>query len=328
MRIVLVGAGVRGRTWARIVEEEAGVELVSIVDREPERANVTNLADVLHATDGVIIATPPESHRALVEEALTAGKHVLCEKPLSEELEEVDAMIRCADEHDRRLIVGMNFRYLSTSQRIREIVAKRDLGALSYAQFTYVRHRDGRRSDLNDYPMTMPFPMLLEQSIHHFDLIRFCYGEEVRRLVADSFRPAWSTYENDCSVSVLMELESGARVNYLGTWTSAWNKMSFSWRSDFAAGVLLQGSQFGDLARVDFEPELGLEGERFKVDAEPIVPEVLASCTPLVDDSRALLKELTGELPAVTTARDHVQSLKIVQACIDSARESRWVTLP
>ena len=74
------------------------------------------------------------------------------------------------------LMVGMNFRYLSTSQRIRRTVQNRRLGDLSYAQFTYVRHRDGNRDDLNDYPMTMPYPMLLEQSIHHFDLLRYCYG--------------------------------------------------------------------------------------------------------------------------------------------------------
>jgi predicted DNA-binding protein (UPF0251 family) len=137
--------------------------------------------------------------------------------------------------------------------------------------------------------------MLLEQSIHHFDLLRYCYDSEVESLVADSWRPSWSTYEHDCCVSALFRFENGARVNYLGTWTASWNKMSFSWRTEFASGVLIQRSQFGDLVRVDFDPTLGLSGHRFKSEeeAEPSRAEDLPPCIPFIDDSRLLLEEFS-----------------------------------
>ncbi len=238
-----------------------------------------------------------------------------------------------AKEKDLILMVGMNFRYLSTSQRIRQVVQERQLGELGYAQFTYVRHRDGNRDDLNDYPLTMSYPMLLEQSIHHFDLLRYCYDSEVESLVADSWRPSWSTYENDCCVSVLFRFDNGARANYLGTWTASWNKMNFSWRTEFTSGVLIQRSQFDDLARVDFEPGLGLSGARFKTgdDAEPCRAEKLPPCIPFEDDSRLLLEEFTravgGEAEPVTTGRDHLCSLCLVQACIESYETGSWVNL-
>jgi predicted dehydrogenase len=348
VRVLLVGAGVRGRTWSRVVSETPGVRLVGVVDQDPSRASeaadeaspegpvvATDLTSALReaAPDAVIVATPPSSHHGLVSEALSAGCHVLCEKPVSEDIDEVVDVVQRADRHDLHLLVGMNFRYLSTSQRIRSYADGGQLGALSHAQFSYLRHRDGHRSDLNDYTMRMPNPMLLEQSIHHFDLIRYCYRTEVAALVADSWRPSWSRYDDDCCVSVLFRLGNGARVNYMGTWTASWNKMSFRWRSDFESGALIQRRQFDDLVRVDFRPELGLSGPRFKtgVEAEPLIVEELEPCTAFLDDSRGLLLELVGAIrdreAPVTTARDHLKSLGVVQACVESQETGRWVVL-
>lgn len=283
--------------------------------------------------DVVVVATPPDSHHALVLEALANRVHVLCEKPVSEDLAEVVEMVTRAEALGLQLTVGMNFRYLATSQRIREYATGGRLGSLSHAQFSYVRHRAGERRDLNDYPMRMPYPMLFEQSIHHFDLIRYCYDTEVESLVADSWRPSWSSYEGDCCVSALLRLRNGARVNYQGTWTASWNRMSFSWRSEFERGVLLQRSQFDDLVRVDFRPELGLSGSRFKTEteAEVPVPEALPACTPFIDDSGMLLEEFVGAVRGdrhgLTTGRDHLRSLALIQACMDSVETGEWVDL-
>ena len=256
VRIALVGAGVRGQVWARVIAETPGATLAGIADRDKARARharddfapgalvrrdlASALADANVDADAVVIATPPATHHRLVSRALAHGLHVLCEKPLSEDLDEVVDLIARADAARRHLLVGMNFRYLPSSQRIRRYVLDGHLGALSHAHFTYHRQRDGNRDDLNDYVMSMTHPMLLEQSIHHFDLLRYCYGVEVESLVCDSWRPSWSTYAGDCCVSVLFRFENGVRANYLGTWTAAWNRMEFRWRSDFERGALIQ----------------------------------------------------------------------------------------
>ena len=348
VRILLVGAGVRGRVWAKVCSEAPQVNLIGVLDRNTSRAEsvrdeLREVRPVIYqdmsaalrdgSPDAVIISTPPDSHHSLASAALAAGKHVLCEKPLSDEIDEVIDLVSQARDKRAILMVGMNFRYLSTSQRIRQTVQNRRLGELSYAQLTYIRHRDGNRGDLNDYPMTMPYPMLLEQSIHHFDLLRYCYGTEVESLIADSWRPPWSTYENDCCVSVLFRFANGVRVNYLGTWTAAWNKMTFKWRSEFNSGVLIQQSQFDNLVRIDFQPELGLTGTRFKTEeeSEPMLIEELEPCVPFVDDSRLLLAELVGaihrEVEPTTTGADHLRSLCLVWACIESLDKRRWVDL-
>ena len=345
--VILVGAGVRGAMWARVIAEAPDATLACIVDRDEARARrardshappalvqrdfASALAEV--QADAAVIATPPASHHSLVSQALAHGLDVLCEKPLSEDLDEVIDLIARAKVAGRHLLVGMNFRYLPSSQRIRRYVRSGALGTLSYAHFTYHRQRDGNRTDLNDYVMTMAQPMLLEQSIHHFDLLRYCYDAEVESLVCDTWRPSWSTYEGDCCVSVLFRFENGVRANYLGTWTAAWNRMDFRWRSEFEGGALIQREQFKDLVRIDFDRGLGLRGRNFKGDgeAERPVEESLPRCVPFIDDTRELLSEflraMRGEAEPVTTARDHLKSLLVVQACIESLESGGWVMM-
>ena len=371
IRIILVGAGVRGAMWARVIGEASDAMLVGVVDHDEGRARrardryapralvARDLEAVLvradadaaavadadavadanadpdpdATADAVVIATPPATHHSLVSRALDHGLHVLCEKPLSDDLDEVVDLIARAGAARRRLLVGMNFRYLPSSQRIRGYVRQGHLGAPSHAHFTYHRQRDGNRDDLNDYVMSMAHPMLLEQSVHHFDLLRHCYDSEVESLVCDTWRPSWSTYAGDCCVSVLFRFENGLRANYLGTWTAAWNRMDFRWRTDFERGALIQREQFDDLVRVDFDRGLGLRGPNFKgdADAETPVAEPLAPCTPFVDDTRGLLAEFVGavrgELDPVTTGGDHLETLLMVHGCIESLRRGEWVAM-
>jgi len=340
---------VRGRVWARVIAEAPDATLAGIVDSDQGRAHrvrdefaskaavrrdlASVLADPDIDADAVVIATPPATHHGLVRRALAHRLHVLCEKPLSEDLDEVVDLIARAEAAGRHLLVGMNFRYLPASQRIRHHVRTGELGALSHAHFTYHRQRDGNRNDLNDYVMSMAHPMLLEQSVHHFDLLRYCYGAEVDSMVCDTWRPSWSTYAGDCCVSALFRFENGVRANYLGTWTAAWNRMDFRWRSDFERGALIQREQFEDLVLVDFDRGLGLRGPNFKGDgdAEMPVAEALEPCVPFVDDTRALFAEflgaVRGESDPVTTAVDHLETLLLAHGCIESLSSGRWVDM-
>ncbi len=341
----LVGCGVRGSTWARLLAEHETVELVALIDPDIARAQQlatslgltvacqTSLVPDPDAWDFVVLATPPKVHFAQVRMCLGQGLHVICEKPLVEEFTQALQLVRLADRTERQLMVGMNFRYLSASQYLRRAVQDARFGALGYGSFQYLRQRDGRRADLNSYPLTMAQPMLLEQSVHHLDLLRYCYDQDVVRLCADTWNPPGSVYRHDSCVSVLLELAQGARVNYLGTWTAGWHGMAFSWRSDFPQGVIWQRAQFGDVVEAQFESNLGLTGPRFRepAAAETLQPVSLTPQRPFVDDARGLLDEfvacLTHETLLQTSARDHLRTLAVVQACIQSVRTRAWVEI-
>ena len=130
---------------------------------------------------------------------------------------------------------------------------------------------------------------------------------------------------------------SASRTEFARTIWAPGPRPGIAWTSagapNSSGGALIQREQFEDLVRVDFDRGLGLRGSNFKGDAEAEtpVPEPLAPCTAFIDDTRELLAEflraVRGEAEPVTTARDHLKTLLVVQACIESMEKGAWVRL-
>lgn len=340
IRFLQVGMGVRGKQWAQVVRRHPDAQNVAYVRPELEIARkqviewgepdvpcFNDMEEALKAVrpDAVLLVTPPEVHHQQATLAYQYGCHVLCEKPLSEEYDETIDMVRQADAKNLLLMAGMNFRYLATSQQLRRYIREREFGEPGFGHFSYIRNRDGRRPDLNKYPLTMKQPMLLEQSVHHLDLMRYCYDDDVVAVSADTWRPSWSSYASDCCVSALLHFKNGMRANYLGTWTSGWNRFCFEWRTDCTGGVIIQKQQFEELYTARLTPGLAMTGELFKTspDVEPLQPVQLEPCRAFLDDSYGLLNEFVraaaGEITLTTSGKDHLKTLGLTLACIEAA---------
>ncbi|GAA3881605.1 Gfo/Idh/MocA family oxidoreductase [Streptomyces lacrimifluminis] len=92
--------------------------------------------------DLVDICTPGDSHAEIALAALAAGKHVLCEKPLANTVEEAEAMTAAAEEAARRgqlAMVGFNYRRLPATALARSMVAEGRLGTLRHVRVTYLQ---------------------------------------------------------------------------------------------------------------------------------------------------------------------------------------------
>ena len=269
------------------------------------------------ASDAVLLVTPPDGHLAQARRIFAAGLPLLAEKPLTLDLAEAVEIVRLAEQAKLPLMVGLNFRYLPVSRKIRELVTTEALGRPGFGQFTYLRNRDGRAPRLNKYPLTMRHPMMLEQSIHHLDLIRFCYGREVEQVLCRTWNPPWSMYAHDSNVSCLLTLEGGLEVNYLGTWTGGWNEMEFQWRTDCADGVIVQRQLFEDLA-------VARTGD------PALTPVALRPCRAFYDDTAALLgaflAHLTQGAPLECSGADHLRTLALCFAAIESSETGRAVS--
>lgn len=339
IHIVLAGHGVRGRQWAAAIEANPDAELAAIVDVNPasDSGAAPFFSSLTAALDGVsasavLLATPPMYHATDVLTAVECGLPVLCEKPLTEELANAISLVDAVDRADGTLLVGMNFRFLPVSERIRHLVSSLELGNLMYGQFTYIRNRDGRRPDLNDYPLSMIQPMLVEQSIHHLDLLRYVYGREVMSVAADTWNPGPSVYLDDSCVAALLRFEGGLHVSYLGTWTSGSNRFDFRWRTDFESGVAIQTDQFGRLFASRLVEGAALKGGLFAGDTEPLEEIAVPMGTrPFELDTARLLKHFVcvvqGKERAGPTGRDHLRTLTLIHACIESGRTGRSVDI-
>jgi predicted dehydrogenase len=328
-RILLAGLGNRGRMWGRIIAERPDTEFAGIMDVDPARiaafqsdhgsvASYTDLATALTESRPtlVVLATPPGGHLAQARPIFAAGIPLLCEKPLALDLQEAAEIVRLSEEYAVPLSVGLNFRYLPVTQAIRTFVAEAPFGAPGFGSFAYHRNRDWWRPGMNSYPQTMQHPMMLEQSIHHLDLIRFCYGREVEQVQCRSWNPPWSVYAHDANVSCLLSMQGGLEVDYLGTWTGGWNALKFQWRTDCPGGVIIQNELFSDLSTA-------------RTEDAALTPVPLAPCIPFLDDTRALLDAfvaampLGGEMPC--SGRDHLRSLALCFAAIEAHETGRRV---
>ncbi|MFC7725285.1 Gfo/Idh/MocA family protein [Nocardioides sp. GCM10028917] len=92
--------------------------------------------------DLVDVCTPGHTHAEIVIAALEAGKHVLCEKPLANSVEEAEAMTRAAERAAAdgvRAMVGFTYRRVPAISLARQLVAEGRLGTLHHVRAQYLQ---------------------------------------------------------------------------------------------------------------------------------------------------------------------------------------------
>ena len=92
--------------------------------------------------DLVDVCTPGDTHAEIAIAALQAGKHVLCEKPLANSVEEAEAMVAAADsarEHGVRAMVGFTYRRVPAIALARQLVADGRIGDVRHVRAAYLQ---------------------------------------------------------------------------------------------------------------------------------------------------------------------------------------------
>lgn len=148
IRTGLIGMGYWGPNYARILTEtpharfewahDVNAQALEIVEsRWPVARTTTDIEELLSSdVEAVIISTPTNTHFQLASQALAAGKHVLCEKPLAMSRRECDLLDHAAREADRVLMVGHTFIFNPAVQLMRDYVLGGELGRVLYSHAT------------------------------------------------------------------------------------------------------------------------------------------------------------------------------------------------
>ncbi len=94
----------------------------------------TNYAEIIKRPDIdiVVIATPVSTHHEIAKRALTAGKHVFIEKPMTSSVAEAEELINLAEQKNLKLFVDHTFIYTGAVRKMKEIITSGRLGELYY----------------------------------------------------------------------------------------------------------------------------------------------------------------------------------------------------
>jgi predicted dehydrogenase len=149
IRLALIGFGYWGPNYARVLSDLPGAELRVICDQRPDRlalveqryrgvATCDRIEDLFARddVDAVVIATPASTHEALVRTALTAGRHVLVEKPMALSAAGCESLCDLADARGRLLMVGYTFLYNGGVRKMKEVMAPDHFGSPYYLHAT------------------------------------------------------------------------------------------------------------------------------------------------------------------------------------------------
>ena len=317
-----------GQSWAGLVAEAPGVELVAVVDPDPAARQAEEgvpgyevLEEALASVDcdAVLVASPPRTHHAVAKAALGAGRHVLCEKPLATSLEDAFDLVETADRAQRVLMVSQNYRYNAPFRAVQRLVMEGEVGELASIRISC--RRDLRTLFApDDFRYSMRHPYVLDMSIHHFDLIRAATGREVRSVYARSWRVPDSPFVHHPAVAVLLDVEGGVPVVYEGDWAT--RKPETSWNGEWEiageAGRLLWSGDTGD--RGTGAVWLERLGEKPRFVEQPNLEFVEREAT--LQSMREAIE--SGE-PPETVAADNVKSLAVMLGCIRSIESGELV---
>ncbi len=145
LRVGIIGYGYWGPNLLRNFMENENCEVKACCDLQPERGEkaktrcpavdiLTNDDDFFARDDidAVAIATPVSTHSLLAKKALSSGKHVLLEKPMTATAAEAEELIELARKKNLTLMVDHIFVYTPAVRKIKEIIDSGELGDLYY----------------------------------------------------------------------------------------------------------------------------------------------------------------------------------------------------
>ena len=153
IRLAIVGAGGMANVHAENMLKEKDVELVAVCDISAERAGqfaakhapeaqvYTDFARLLREEkpDAVANVTPDHLHAPLTLQAIAAGCHVFCEKPLATNYSDAMKMARTAKKKGVINMVNFTYRNAPAIQLARELVRKGKLGKIVHVEASYLQ---------------------------------------------------------------------------------------------------------------------------------------------------------------------------------------------
>lgn len=340
MTIHPVRVGLIGFGWfaellcTRVFPFVPEISVVAVCDRLPQRRDraheilkvpvFEDSADLLRESDceGVIIMTPHNTHRVLVEAAAASGKHIFCEKAMAVTVEDCRAMITAAEAGRVTLLIGHMQKLIPPYSRVIELVREGRYGkvlAMQVFGFHWCPVFDGwwRTKDGCG-------GLLYWTGIHDLDTMRAIVGDDVVEVYAVSGPKTERYTEYEDIVAVTLKYRGGA----IGSLQVAEHDTLREFSDSFSLSVLCERGS------IRYIPDARIVQHRAR--ARHVLGELCSEQLPSHEENEnaAYRAEFShfgnvvrGQEPLRLTARDGLKCVETLQAIYRSIEEQRPVRI-
>jgi len=221
---MLVGCGHMGAAHLDEIYCKDNIDLVGVVDYNEEKAR--HFADKYRAqhwdtdytrmlenrnVDIVIIATYPSSHLSILKKCLERGKHVICEKPIANTLEDGKEFVKLVKESNSKVLVGYILRHNLSYQKVGEMIRSDAIGSPIIIRMVQNHHTIDWDRYLKLIKETSP---IIDCGVHYVDVIRWFTQEEVIDINGVGIRTEQDVPEDKYNYGIITLKMSGGSVAY------------------------------------------------------------------------------------------------------------------
>lgn len=238
MKVGIVGVGLQFQRRAPALKP-SGDELVAVASLHFEHASevarqsgcraVKHWSEIVSMPDveAVMICTPPHVHAEIGVAALKAGKHVLCEKPLTRTIKEAAELLEAAKSSGKVLKCGFNHRHHPAVWEAHRRLSAGEIGTPLFARCRYgICGRPGYEKEWRADPAQVPGGQFIEQGTHALDLFRWFLGEPAEAACMTSLQ-YFTQQKLEESGMAVYRMKSGATASLHTTLTNWKNLFSF-----------------------------------------------------------------------------------------------------
>ena len=329
LRFIHVGTGGFGAHWCREVlarlVETGKAEPAAAVDIVPEHLKnaqeaygippercYTDAAKAFEEAeaDFAIVVVPPAAHESIVDLAVAKGLHVLSEKPIADTMAACCRIYHKVKDAGLKMAVTMSHRFDQDKQSLQALIRSGDYGPCHYivGRNTW---NCRKYASWGAFRYQIPDALLVEGTVHHFDVIRALAGSNARTVYCRSWNAPWSDFQGDSSALILIEMDTGIRVCYEGSKTNATTLNG--WCQDYWRAECEKATLELDSRRLRVLSDLG--GER-------VITEKALARQPAWTNAwlaELFVDWLAGGDPPPNTLDDNIQCAALLFAAIESA---------
>jgi predicted dehydrogenase len=336
LRYIIVGTGGWGAYWVsgvlpRLMQLNKALPVAAVDLAESALKNAENYlhlpasrcyTDIARAfdenpADFAIVVVPPAHHEVVVETALAHGLHILSEKPIADSMPACCRIYKKVRAAGKKMAVTMSHRFDQDKQSLERLIKSGTYGKLDYLV--------GRNTwDYRKFPAWgafryhIPDPLLIEGTVHHFDIMRALAGSNARTVYASTWNPAWSEFEGDAQGLIIVEMENGVRISYEGANTNA--SSLNGWAEDYWRAECDQATLELDQRRLRIIR--GHRGKNAVIEERPLDQQHVTMNPWLAE---LFVDWLNGGPAPQNTLEDNIQCAALLFAAIESAHTGQVV---